>query len=116
MDGKFTADFDARLKGAGVEVVRVGPRAPNLNAHCERWIGSPKSECWNHFIVFGEAHLRYLVDSYVAFYNTQRPHQGLGNKPLAPSDISTEDVHLPLGEVLCDERLGGLLRHYRRAA
>jgi putative transposase len=116
LDGKFSREFDARLENAGMEIVRVGPRAPNLNAHCERWIGSVKGECLNHFIVFGEAHLRYLIDEYVAFYDTVRPHQGLGNKPLALAEIPEEDEQLPLSKVICEERLGGLLRHYRRAA
>jgi putative transposase len=116
LDGKFTSDFDARLKEAGVEIVRVGPRVPNLNAHCERWIGSVRAECLNHFIVFGEAHLRYLVSEYVEFHNTVRPHQGLGNKPLSLAAIPDEDEPAAFSEVICEERLGGLLRHYRRAA
>jgi len=116
LDGKFTTDFDARLESAGVEVVPVGPRAPNLNAYCERWIGSLRRECLEHFIVFGEAHLRYFVEEYVEFHNTVRPHQGVGNKPLGWTDTSERDESVPLDEVICDDRLGGLLRHYRRAA
>jgi transposase InsO family protein len=116
LDGKFTTAFDARLEGEGMEIVRVGPRAPNLNAYCERWIGSLRRECLDHFIVFGEAHLRYLVEEYVEFHNTVRPHQGMGNKPLSWADTSERDESVPLDEVICDERLGGLLRHYCRAA
>jgi putative transposase len=116
LDGTFTAEFDAHLESAGIEMVRVGPRAPNLNAYCERWIGSIRQECLDHFIVFGEAHLRYLIDEYVEFFNTCRPHQGLGNKPLGCVDTPESDDQVPLDKVVCDERLGGLLRHYRRAA
>jgi hypothetical protein len=30
----------------------------------ERWIQSVRRECLDHFVVFGEAHLRYIVDEY----------------------------------------------------
>jgi hypothetical protein len=42
----------------------------------------------------------------------ERPHQGLGNRPPAglPPEAPTA------GDVVRDERLGGLLRHYRRRA
>jgi putative transposase len=116
LDGKVTAEFDAHLESAGIAMVRVGPRAPNLNAYCERWIGSIRQECLDHFIVFGEAHLRYLIEEYVEFFKTCRPHQGMGNKPLGCVDTPESDDQVPLDKVVCDEHLGGLLRHYRRAA
>jgi hypothetical protein len=37
-DGKFPREFDAILAAEGVTVKKVGPRAPNLNAHAERWV------------------------------------------------------------------------------
>lgn len=37
-DTKFTKAFDALLTAAGVEVIKVGPGAPNLHAHAERWV------------------------------------------------------------------------------
>lgn len=104
-------EFDAILQSDGLEVVAVGPRAPNLNAHAERWVLSIKSECLDHFVVFGEDHLRYIVKEYLAHYNGERPHQGVGNVPLTSSPPDTS-----WGEVVCVERLGGLLRHYHRVA
>jgi putative transposase len=90
----------------------VGPAAPNLNAHAERWVLSIKSECLDHFIVFGEDHLRHLVDEYLKHYLDERPHQGVSNAPLiiGHGDPPTD------GEVVCNERLGGLLKHYQRQA
>jgi putative transposase len=114
-DSKFVAGFDAVLESEGVQLLRVGPHAPNLNAFAERWVLSIKQECLNHFIVFGEKHLRYLVSEYVAHYNRERPHQGKDNRPLSQAAEPTV-VPLPVGEVVCEERLGGLLRHYRRAS
>ena len=37
---------------------------------------------FDHFIVFGEAHLRYLVQEYLAHYHTERPHQAKDNARL----------------------------------
>jgi putative transposase len=54
LDTKFTKAFDERLKADGIEPVKVGPAAPNLNAHVERFVLSIKSECLDHFIVFGK--------------------------------------------------------------
>ena len=111
-DTKFTQAFDALLEAEGIEAVKVGPAAPNLNAYAECFVLSIKSECLDHFVVFGEEHLRYLMDEYLAHYLTERAHQGVGNVPLkiCPGDPPTE------GEVVCQERLGGLLRHYERKA
>ena len=41
-------------------------------------------ECLDHFLVFGEKHLDYLVREYVEHYHTERRHQGLGNVVLGP--------------------------------
>ncbi|MEN1705334.1 MAG: integrase core domain-containing protein [Planctomycetota bacterium] len=105
--------FDGLLQVMGVPVQPLSPGVPNLNAHMERWIRSIKNECLDHFIVFGEKHLRYLVDEYVDYYNTVRPHQGIGNETIPRLKLVTDE---PLGEVVCETRLGGLLKHYRRAA
>jgi hypothetical protein len=39
-DTKFVAAFDGLLESEGISVKKVGPLAPNMNAHCERWIQS----------------------------------------------------------------------------
>src|SRR5579883_1968702 len=68
-DTKFVPEFDAILESEGITVKKVGPLAPNLNARAERWIQSVKRKCLDHFIVFGEDHLRYLVSQYTAYHN-----------------------------------------------
>jgi putative transposase len=106
LDGKFTADFDAALNAAAIQVKRVGPRAPNLNPHAERFVLSIKQECLDHFIVFGEDHLRHILSTYVdSYYNQVRPHQGKDNQLLAivkPPDATGPPAalcHCPTGNL-----------------
>ncbi len=95
-DSKFSIAFRDLLKDAGVEVVRLPYRSPNLNAYAERFVRSIKDECLNRMIFFGERSLRKATIDHTAHYHAERNHRGLG--------------------VRCSERLGGMLRFYRRAA
>lgn len=114
---KFAGSFDTVFEAQGTQIIRVGPEVPNMNPHAERWVRSLRQECLDHFIVVGERHLHHLVTSYVEHYNSERPHQGLGNVPL-PDAAGDEPrvLKFPSGEVKCKTRLGGLLKHYRPAA
>jgi putative transposase len=82
----------------------------------ERFVQSVRQECLDHFVVFGEAHLRHILSEYLIYYHQFRPHQGMGNRPLGWTALPPADADRPLGEVVCQERLGGLLRHYQRLA
>ena len=44
-DSKFSSDFRDLLDDSGVEIVRLPPRCPNLNAYAERFVRSIKDEC-----------------------------------------------------------------------
>ncbi len=111
-DTKFCESFRSFLAGEGVQPVRLPPRAPNMNAHTERFFLSLKTECLDKLIFFGEGPLRNAVGQYLLHYHTERPHQGLENELITPFP-KTPDVD---ADVDCTERLGGMLRSYRRAA
>ena len=64
----------------------------------------------------GRRHLDYVVSEFVDYYSTKRPHQAVGNRPLTPSGSPSDRASPNAGEVVCEERLGGLLRHYYHAA
>ena len=87
-----------------------GYRAPNANAFAERFVLSIKSECLRRMVFFGEASLRHAIAEYVEHYHRERAHQGIGNERIERVGAVGD------GEVVCDERLGGLLKCYRRAA
>ena len=106
-DPLFTKEFAKILRTAGIRVVKTLRRSPNLNAYAERFVWSIKYECLNKIIIFGERHLRYVIQEYVGHYHSERPHQGLGNRVIAP-------VMQGAGQIMMRERLGGLLKFYRR--
>ncbi len=110
-DPVFTADVRAFLNGAGVQALRLPARSSNLNAFAERFVLSIKSECLSRLVLLGEGHLRLVVREYVAHYNEERPHQGLDGQFVVPPANENR-----AGEIQCRERLGGLLRYYRREA
>jgi putative transposase len=112
-DGKFVTMFDDILNSAGIEVTKLPIRSPNLNAHMERFVQTIKHECLSHFVILGHRHLNYLVTEFVDYYHKQRPHQSKGNRPLLKL---ADDPPSGTGEIACQERLGGLLKHYYRKA
>ncbi len=63
-------------------------------------------------ILVGEGHLRRCLREFGEHYLEDRPHQGLSNEQISPRS----DAPAAEGEVVADERLGGLLRSYRRSA
>ena len=115
-DGKFVPEFDAVFESDGVKVTPISVRAPNMNATAERWVQSVRVECLDHFVVFGERHLRHLLAEYLAYYHEERPHQSLGNVPLSGKPPPAEADILSLADIVCQERLGGLLKNYSPSA
>ena len=122
-DGLFVHDFDHTLHAASVQVVKTPFRAPNANAHAERWVLSVKGECLDHLVLFGLQNLRRTVSCYRRFHNEFRPHQGIGQRiptdvaratPSSPSEIATSRPHP--SKVACTPLLGGLLKSYSRKA
>ncbi len=108
-DPLFTKEFRKTLRHSGVKPIRTLPMAPHLNCMVERFVRSIKSESLDRMLIFGERHLEYIIKEYMEHYNTERPHQGLDNEMIEPPPEGT-------GEIICRERLGGLLKSYRRAA
>ncbi|MBW8016406.1 MAG: transposase [Planctomycetes bacterium] len=108
-DPLFTEAFKEILKAGGITCKKTSVASPNMSPFVERFIRSIKYECLNKMLIFGEKHLRYCVSEYISHYHEERPHQGIGNTIIAPQPQGD-------GEIVCHERLGGLLKSYRRAA
>jgi len=109
-DKKFSGEFDELFKDSGFYIQRNPFMSPNMNSYAESWVGTIKRECLNHFIVFGERHLRYLIGEYVKHYNENRPHSAMNNMPLEETELNKENT----GEIKCQSKLGGIIKHYYR--
>jgi putative transposase len=116
-DAKFTAAFDAVFGAAGVEVVKIPPRAPRANAYAERWVRTVRAECLDWTLIWNQQQLHRLLIEYLRHYNTVRPHRSLDLQPPRPAPrlrpVDPRAVELPVQRV---DVLGGLIHEYRRAA
>ena len=111
-DGIYGEDFIARVKAMGIEEVLSVPRSPWQNPYVERIIGSIRRECLDHVIVLGESHLRRILCSYRSYYNEDRIHQALEQRPPRGRDVEPVER----GRVVSFPRVGGLHHRYTRVA
>jgi putative transposase len=88
-DPLYTEEFITILKAAGINPIKSMPMAPNFSPFVERFIRSIKSECLNRMLIFGEAHLRHVVFSYIEHYHRVRAHQGIDNNIIDPPSQGT---------------------------
>src|SRR5712692_5330734 len=97
-----------RLRAMGIRDKPIAAASPWQNGFAERLIGSIRRECSDHIIVSGEAHLRRILISYAAYYNSVRTHRSL-NKD-APIFCPIQQI----GIIRSHPILGGLHHHYGR--
>ena len=109
-DDKFGTAFDALARATGMRIIRTAVRAPDMNAICERFLGSLRRECLDHILVLDDRHFQRVVGEFVRYYNAARPHQGLRQQTPVPAERAHE------GNVVAIPVLGGLHHDYRRAA
>ncbi len=114
-DGKFGASFARVAEAGGITVLRTPYRAPRANAVCERFLGSVRRECLDHVLVLGEGHLRRVLREYVAYFNGDRPHQGLAQRVPGERLAMTARVELR-SAIRAVPILGGLHHAYAKAA
>jgi len=109
-DQKFGGGSDTVLEAEAIEVIRTPIASPRANSFMERQIGATRRECLDWILITGQRHLERVLHEWADHYNQARPHRGLGlQTPMPRSDpVPTE------GQIICEERLGGLLRDYRR--
>ncbi|MFG2526280.1 integrase core domain-containing protein [Streptomyces sp. NPDC048527] len=80
-DGKYGEAFDAVFEAEELDVVKSAPRAPRMNAHCERIIGTIRREALDHVLILNEAHAWGILTAYQRHYNGHRPHQARNQLP-----------------------------------
>lgn len=93
---------------SGIRTLRTPIRAPQANATYARFLGSVRRASLDQVLILGERQLGRLLREYVAYFNRERPHQGIGQATPARSVGATRDIAAPV--------LGGLHHAYQRAA
>jgi len=122
-DTKFGAAFDGVLASVGIKPTVLPPHSPNLNAHCERWIRSVKTEVLSKMILFGERSLRHCLAQYLfrlcsricgSEWHFPRPGRRVryawrpaatrakGSKPVAAARLPAADVWISVHLTRCD--------------
>ena len=103
-----TDGFHGLLRASGIEPVKLPARSPDLNCYAERFVKSIKSECLDHLILSSVGQLEYAITQYSEYH--ERIHQSL-DRIIEPKHTIDDAA-----EVVCIERLGGLLKSYHRLA
>ncbi len=103
--------FHAVFTSENVTIIRTPIRAPNANAFTERWVHSVREECLDKLLILSEGHLYRVLTTYIAYYTTARPHQGIDQQcPIRLESLARD------GPVARRNILGGVLHDYYRHA
>jgi putative transposase len=116
-DTKFTSAFDAVFDAAGVEVVKIPPRAPRANAYAGRWVRTDRHECLDWTLIWNQRQLHQVLTEYLGHYNRVRPHRALDLHPPDPArPIAVIGPAPGPADVFRIDVLSGLIHEYQRAA
>ena len=115
-DTKYTKPFDDVFQAEDMNVLLSAPRAPRMNAHCERVIRTIRREALDHILIVNEAHARQVLTEYLDHYNGHRPHQARAQRPPNSAEQPTTIEDPKSRRLLCTRRLGGTNNEYRYVA
>ena len=114
-DRKFGSHFARVATTSGIKVLRTPYQTPRANAVSERFLGSVRRECLDHFLIFHEKHLSRLLMAYTVYFNQARPHQRIQQRIPDPPILSAPLPDQP-PKVIAVPTLGGLHHDYQRVA
>ncbi len=110
-DIKYASHFSAVVAGSGIKELKTPFRAPRANGICERFMGSLRRECLDHTLILQGKHLQQVVKDYTAYFNQERPHQGIGQRI---PDFYEQPNANSRGRIISTPYLGGLHHSYSR--
>jgi putative transposase len=110
-DTKYATHFSAVV--ASIKELETPYRTPQANGICERFMGSLRRECVDHILIYDDKHLERIVTEYTAYFNQERPHQGIGQR--IPDRYDLPKSKPTSGSVTSKAILGGLHHSYLRA-
>jgi putative transposase len=107
-DKNWRGGHDRVFRSEGMRVIRTPIQAPNANAYAERWVRTVREEYLRHLLILNEKHLRRVLQAFIDYYNTARPHQGLKQQmPIPRQQVAAT------GAVRRREVLGFISDYYR---
>jgi transposase InsO family protein len=118
-DTIYSEGVDRTLEAMGRTVLKTPVRAPQVNAFCERGIGTIRRECLDFMIPREERHVRAILREWIRHYNCGRPHASLGpgipeGSIVAPVARESDDSSIPARcRVAATPILSGLHHRYR---
>jgi putative transposase len=111
-DKKYARHFTA--VAGSIKEVETPYRTPEANGVCERFMGSLRRECMDHILIHDDKHLRRVVTEYAAYFNQERPHQGIEQR--IPNQYDQTRSKPTSGRIISKAILGGLHHSYSRTA
>jgi len=105
------AMFNIDFLAYGLVSINTAVEAPNMNSIMERIFRTVRREALDNFLLLGRDQIQRILEEYVAFYNTQRPHQGIRQQIPKPGEPRRRS-----GTIRKSAVLGGLHHHYFRQA
>ncbi len=98
----------------GIRGIPTPYRAPNANAHLERFNGTLRRELLDRILIWNEHQLRAITAEYTRWYNTGRVPQGIHGIPDPDPDLAGEKP--ATGRLVARPICGGLHHDYRLVA
>jgi transposase InsO family protein len=105
-----TRQFNLHYLSYGIKELRISIRSPNMNPVAERFVKSLRHEALDNFIIISYSQIKNILDQYIHYYNTQRPHQGISQQ--VPKKYTPQQN----GRIIKMPILSGLHHHYYRRA
>jgi len=111
-DTKLSHASDEIFRTEGIKVIRTPIKAPNANAHAERWVRTLRADCLDRILILGRRHLEHVLRIYRRHYNEHRPHRALDLFPPNGRDPTPLNAAHRLQR---RDLLGGLIHEYEAA-
>ena len=98
----------------GIRGIPTPYRAPNAQAHIERFMGTLRRELLDRILIWNERQLRTTLEEFIRWYNAGRVHQGIHGIPDPDPELAApKPAH---GKLVARPILNGLHHDYRLAA
>jgi hypothetical protein len=96
-DARFTRAFDGVFAAAGLEVLKIPPRAATANAYAERWVRTVRTKCLDWLLLRNRGHLHRLLTG----------HRRSGQPVPVPDPGPGREVHRHVRRGVHRRRAGG---------